>query len=66
MDNLTVTTNWPGSNIAKGIFQVAPDNGREARKLMAEALTAQGFIIEGSLGKPIRKGVYMVAVRPVG
>lgn len=64
MAMLTVTTNWPGSNIAKGVFDVIPENGREARKLMADALTEQGFVIEGSLGKPIRKGVYMVAIAP--
>lgn len=59
-----VTTNYPASNIAKGVFEVPPVNGHEARALMAAALLEQGFVIEGSLGKPIRRGVYMVAITP--
>lgn len=63
--DVSVTTNWPGSNIARVAFSVAPENGRVARKIAAEILTARGFVIEGSMGKPIRTGVYMIAVKPV-
>lgn len=63
--DVSVTTNWPGSNIARVAFSVPPENGRIARKIASEILVARGFVIEGSVGKPIRKGVYMVAVKPV-
>lgn len=63
--DVSVTTNWPGSNISRVAFSVPPENGRIARKIASEILAARGFVIEGSLGKPIHKGVYMVAVKPV-
>lgn len=63
--DVSVTTNWPGSNIARVAFSNPPENGRVARRIAAEILTARGFVIEGSMGKPIRKGVYLVAVKPV-
>lgn len=62
--NVTVTTNYPGSNIAKGVCDTVPATGRDARKAMAGVLNGMGYVIEGSIGKPIRKGVYMVAIAP--
>ncbi len=64
-DTVKVSTNWPGSNIARVEFSTVPENGRKARSIAQEILGARGFIIEGSMGRPIRKGVYLVAVKPV-
>lgn len=63
--DVSVTTNWPGSNISRVAFSNPPENGRVARKIAAEILEARGFVIEGSIGKPIRRGVYMVAIAPI-
>ncbi len=64
-DTVQVSTNWPGSNIARVEFSTVPESGRKARSIAQEILGTRGFIIEGSMGKPIRKGVYLVAVKPV-
>lgn len=62
---VSASTNWPGSNIARVIFSVPPENGRIARKLASQVLLGQGFSIDGAMGKPIRTGVYLVAVSPL-
>lgn len=60
-----VTTNWPGSNIARAVLSDTPPDGRHARRIIAAALAHQGFRITGAIGKPIRPRVYLVAVEPI-
>lgn len=58
----TFKTTFEISNVARVVLDPIPKDGREARKRIADELARlrPDMVLTGSIGKPIKPGIYLV------